>query len=150
MKAFFTLFWRENAMTVTRSSWRTRPTHGTDGQPAPAVFRRQGEYWAVAYDGVALRVRDSKGLRCIAFLLHRPGVTVGAVQLLTAGQPAGRAQCGADARRARVTVTKRIRGAISLLTAQHASLGHHLGTCIKTGRGCAYIPDPVHPPGWSF
>ncbi len=139
-------------MRATRSTLPPRATC-TDELPAAmtrAAFSREGEYWTIAYDGVVLRLRDSKGLRCIAFLLRRPGQTVKAVELVAAGQPAGAALRRPNPVRARVTVTKRIRGAIAKLTAQHASLGHHLGTCIRTGGRCAYIPDPTRPPGWSF
>lgn len=38
-----------------------------------SVFRRDGEYWSIAFDGDAFRLRDSKGLGYIAHLLARPG-----------------------------------------------------------------------------
>jgi hypothetical protein len=37
--------------------------------PRPSVFRREGEYWAIAYEGDAFRLKDSKGLRYLARLL---------------------------------------------------------------------------------
>jgi hypothetical protein len=37
------------------------------------VFRREGDYWTIAYQGRSVRLRDSKGLRDIAALLARPG-----------------------------------------------------------------------------
>src|SRR5262245_18901755 len=33
------------------------------------VFRQEGEYWTVTYRGRTARLRDSKGLSCIARLL---------------------------------------------------------------------------------
>ncbi|MBI3801720.1 MAG: response regulator [Deltaproteobacteria bacterium] len=39
------------------------------------VFRREGEYWTIAYQGTVFRVRDTLGLRYLASLLgspHRP------------------------------------------------------------------------------
>jgi hypothetical protein len=38
----------------------------------PTVFRREGEYWSVAYGGESFRLRDSKGLRHIAHLIASP------------------------------------------------------------------------------
>jgi tetratricopeptide (TPR) repeat protein len=43
--------------------------------PAPAarnVFRREGEYWTIAYEGAVVRLKDSKGLRHLARLLAHP------------------------------------------------------------------------------
>jgi hypothetical protein len=37
------------------------------------VFRREGEYWTVVYDGTVVRLKDSKGLRHLARLLTDPG-----------------------------------------------------------------------------
>jgi tetratricopeptide (TPR) repeat protein len=45
------------------------------------VFRREGDYWTVMHDGAVVRVRDSKGLRCLARLLARPGHEILAVDL---------------------------------------------------------------------
>jgi tetratricopeptide (TPR) repeat protein len=39
----------------------------------PSVFRREGEYWSLAYERDAFRLKDSKGLRYIAHLLADPG-----------------------------------------------------------------------------
>lgn len=36
------------------------------------LFRREGEYWTVAYDGSVVRLRDVKGLRHLAQLLAHP------------------------------------------------------------------------------
>jgi hypothetical protein len=48
---------------------------------------------------------------------------------------------GAD-ERARVSVTKAIRSAISHLGAQLPELGHHLTITVHTGSRCVYQPDP--------
>ena len=54
----------------------------TVGSAAPAaaqpelsrkLFRREGEYWTVAYDGSIVRLRDAKGPRHLAQLLAHPG-----------------------------------------------------------------------------
>jgi tetratricopeptide (TPR) repeat protein len=53
------------------------------------VFRREGEYWTVAYEGAVVRLRDAKGLRHLARLLAHPGREFHATDLeAAAGQPA--------------------------------------------------------------
>jgi uncharacterized membrane protein len=38
----------------------------------PAVFRRQGDFWTIAFEGRAARLRDSRGLQYLAELLRHP------------------------------------------------------------------------------
>ena len=52
--------------------------------------------------------------------------------------------------RVRLTVTKRIRDALTRITRRHAPLGEHLARSIRTGTVCAYVPDSNPPPRWSF
>jgi tetratricopeptide (TPR) repeat protein len=46
-----------------------------DKQPAGSlnVFRREGDYWSVIFEGHTVRVRDLKGMRYLARLLADPG-----------------------------------------------------------------------------
>src|SRR5262249_25315219 len=37
------------------------------------VFRRDGEYWTIAYAGAVIRLKHAKGLHYLARLLHHPG-----------------------------------------------------------------------------
>jgi hypothetical protein len=37
------------------------------------VFRREGDTWMIAYEGVTVRLREAKGLRYLALLLAQPG-----------------------------------------------------------------------------
>jgi tetratricopeptide (TPR) repeat protein len=50
------------------------------------VFRREGEYWTVAYHGHIVRLRDAKGLRCLSELLGRPGREIHVLELVAASQ----------------------------------------------------------------
>jgi hypothetical protein len=50
---------------------------------ADAVFRREGEFWTIAYRGQTFRLRDVKGLRYIASLLASPGREVHVLELLS-------------------------------------------------------------------
>ena len=68
-------------------------------QKAPAAsFRREGEFWTIAYAGETLRLRDVKGLRYLAFLLGSPGKEVHALELAQAAE--GLATGHAEAERA--------------------------------------------------
>jgi tetratricopeptide (TPR) repeat protein len=48
---------------------------GLDEQPAADlnVFRREGDYWSVVFEGRTVRLRDVKGMRYLARLLAEPG-----------------------------------------------------------------------------
>jgi hypothetical protein len=60
--------------------------HPPSAQPAAAdaVFRREGEFWTIVYEGQTFRLRDVKGLRYIASLLASPGRQVHAFELASA------------------------------------------------------------------
>jgi hypothetical protein len=49
------------------------------------LFRREGEYWTVRYDGLVARLTDAKGLRLLARLLADPGREFHAIDLEAAG-----------------------------------------------------------------
>jgi tetratricopeptide (TPR) repeat protein len=49
-----------------------------------ATFRREGEYWSMAFDGDAFRLKDSKGLRYLSALLAAPGREIHALELVSA------------------------------------------------------------------
>lgn len=57
------------------------------GLGGTALFRREGEFWTIAFEGAAFRLRDTKGLSYIAALLREPGRELHALDLL-AVQPA--------------------------------------------------------------
>lgn len=59
---------------------------GVGAAAAPAAaFRREGDYWSVAFDGRTARVRDSKGLQYIARLVGNPGREIHALDLAADG-----------------------------------------------------------------
>ena len=75
------------------------------GLPAAAasnVFRREGEYWTVCYEGSVVRLKDTKGLHHLARLLARPGREFHATGLEAAEShaapavPVGRSAVGAE------------------------------------------------------
>ena len=48
------------------------------------VFRREGDYWSVAFEGRTVHVRDLKGMRYLAQLLAHPGREVHVLDLVAA------------------------------------------------------------------
>jgi len=55
----------------------------------PYTFRKQGEYWAIRYEGPQFNLPNLKGLRYIACLLASPGRELGVLELVSRveGQP---------------------------------------------------------------
>jgi hypothetical protein len=53
------------------------------------VFKREGEYWSIAFDGDSFRLRDSKGLRHLSLLLAAPGREIHSAELAAAGEGPG-------------------------------------------------------------
>jgi hypothetical protein len=61
--------------------------HGEDQHnDTENIFRREGAWWTLAYQGTICRLKDSKGLHYIAFLLRLPGKNIHAHELLTLGE----------------------------------------------------------------
>ena len=57
---------------------------GAAGERPRATFRREGDYWTLAYQGELARLRDAKGLGYLACLLGRPGQEVHVLELVGA------------------------------------------------------------------
>jgi hypothetical protein len=188
-----------------------------------ASFRREGEYWTVAFDGGTYQIRDSKGMRYLARLLAHPGQEQHALDLarmddlrgsaaspqpdLTADgigdagvrlDPEAKAayrlrleelrseiaeaedfndpergararqelefltdelagavgiggrdrKAASSAERARLSVTRAIRAALTRIAEQSPALGRHFEATIRTGTFCSYNPDPRVPMSW--
>ena len=67
---------REDQAVLERQAARTVLERIEVAASAPAdtnVFRREGDYWSVAFEGHTVRVRDLKGMRYLAQLLAQPG-----------------------------------------------------------------------------
>ena len=52
--------------------------------PQRNVFRREGEYWTIRYDGVVMRLKDTRGVQYLARLLGHPGVSWHVLELVAA------------------------------------------------------------------
>ncbi len=55
-----------------RKRSRPSPTQHSASQTQPSIFRREGDYWTIAYQGVIVRLKSIRGLYYIAQLLRHP------------------------------------------------------------------------------
>src|SRR5215471_15525027 len=76
------------------------PEPSLASQPAENLFRKEGDYWTLSYQGRTCHLKDTRGLRAIAILLHTPGQEQHVLDILTAlgesQRPARRQASGVD------------------------------------------------------
>jgi tetratricopeptide (TPR) repeat protein len=76
-----------------------------EAAPAPvtgsSVFRKEGEYWTVAFGADAFRLKDSKGLQYLARLLAEPDRDFHVLDLVGVGATLAPASSGIDGTRSR-------------------------------------------------
>jgi hypothetical protein len=113
--------------------------------PVEQVFRREGDYWTITYTGLTVRLRDVKGLSYLAHLLLHPGRLVHVTELIAHSQWR---EDRTATERARLAVTKAIKGALARIAACHPALGVHLAATIRRGYRCRYLPDPDRSVRW--
>jgi hypothetical protein len=96
---------RRDAVEEVETSAVGLPSEAAAPTVSRNLFRREGEYWTLCYEGAVVRLRDAKGLRHLARLLTQPGREFHAVDLEAAhqrpavaavgpGGPAGGAELG--------------------------------------------------------
>jgi hypothetical protein len=110
-----------------------------------SVFRREGDYWTIAYDAAVVRLRDAKGLHYLEPLLRQPGRSFHVAELIrvAASWPAPDDADGSAAavERTRKAVTNRIRQTLAQIAGVHQVLGLHLRNAVHTGTRCTYTPE---------
>ena len=62
-----------DALRVASSPAPPEVVSASDRPDGPNVFRLEGDFWTVAFDGRTVRVRDLKGMRYLSRLLAEPG-----------------------------------------------------------------------------
>jgi len=117
--------------------------------PGMASMSREGEYWTVIWHDRPFRLRDTIGLGYLARLLAVPGRELRALDLATSSAGAGTEPAN-GAERARVNVTKALRGAIRRIAQHDPDLGDHLRRRVRTGASCSYQPDPAGSVTWTL
>jgi DNA-binding response OmpR family regulator len=73
----------KRAIDATLASLRPEPPPPSS-EAHDAVFRPEGDYWTLAYQGTICRLKDLKGLHYLAVLLARPGEAHHVGELVTA------------------------------------------------------------------
>ena len=131
----------------------TRDSSGGARDAVVGVFRLEGEYWTIAYEGKVVRLKSAKGLHYLAQLLRHPGRAFPVRELMAIVELDARADREGDdparhgsarsraAERARKAVTNRIRQAVARVAAVHEDLGRHLRNAVRTGSRCGYTPE---------
>lgn len=93
---------RRRASECTGKAVSAAPVSGRDDEFVPAsgaqrdeaarekaivkpVFRPEGEYWTITYDGATCRLRACRGLSYIAHLIRHPGRQIHALELIASG-----------------------------------------------------------------
>ena len=138
---------------------------------AESLFRREGEYWTIRHRGSECHLRDSKGVRYLAFLLRNAGRECHVLEVAVEGRgdttasPGGapddlgmhaddageRDRPAASAsERARQNVTRSVKMVLDRLGETSPDLASHLHRTIRTGTLCSYMPDPGAHIRWTF
>jgi tetratricopeptide (TPR) repeat protein len=93
----------EAAQTPDRAVRVTAPD--TQSSAGPNLFRCEGDYWSIVFEGHTVRMRDLKGMRYLARLFAEPGREFHVLDLVAAENdgvaPAGHGQVG-DVRRSKL------------------------------------------------
>lgn len=67
-----------------QQTWAPTPTE-LAAAASTNVFRREGDYWTLVYQGAVLRLKDTKGLHYLAHLVRNPGVELHVLDLALVG-----------------------------------------------------------------
>src|SRR5262249_49849281 len=140
--------WRLFAVQPSPGVYQVKVGSGSP-EPARATFRREGDFWTIAYSGRISRLKNTSGLAYIAHLLRNPNTEFHALELAANTDRARKVVAGSAtpasavvSERVRLNVTRAIRAAVDRIAANNADLGEHLGVSIKTGTFCSYMSDP--------
>src|SRR5262245_25079387 len=79
----------ETAAKTAVSSAQTGDATFDATSPTAALFRHEGDFWTLAYQGTVCRVKDAKGLHYIAYLLRHPGREFHVLELMGQGLESG-------------------------------------------------------------
>ncbi len=133
------------------------------------LFRKEGEYWTISFEGSVFRLRDTMGMHYICRLVANPGMELSAQDLAARAHKAplkrGRGKKissslrngssnrdehdDAARERARLMVTKRIKDVIAKIRLTHPELARHFASHIRTGYACSYVADDEHRHSWT-
>jgi hypothetical protein len=130
---------------------RSRPDRelatGVDlGHAGPILDARAHAAYRARLAELREELAEAEGLNDLGGVERRREEIAALVQQL-AGAKRGRT-AAAHGERARVAVTKGLKGALERIAASHPELGRHLTATVRRGYFCVYRPDPVRPARW--
>ncbi len=105
------------------------PLRRKDGtvQPAASVFRQEGDYWTIAYEGSVFRLKDCTGARYLSHLLQHPHKEFHVFDLVDVGGS-----------RASVHASRKQGAAVLAETGLHATDGGDAGPLLDSKARAAY------------
>jgi DNA-binding NarL/FixJ family response regulator len=77
---------RDLGLDTTPPARAREPARGADLPADESLFRREGDYWTIRHRGSECHLRDSKGLRYLAFLLRNAGRECHAIEVAVEGR----------------------------------------------------------------
>ena len=93
-----------HTLATVGAAWKLLATSAGPAPPHPVapaepamLFRREGDYWTVAFGGQVVRMRDAKGLGYLARLLRNPHREFHVLDLLAGDAPRANATAREDA-----------------------------------------------------
>ncbi len=121
-------------------------------RPRHASLSRDQDVWMLDWGERSICLQDAKGLHHLAALLSCPDTPIEAVSLAAADPRGARerpvAPKGTVGERARINVTRSLRATLKRIAEHDPELGSLLQNSVRTGRVCAYEPDPGVPLDW--
>src|SRR5258706_13750354 len=76
------LLWRHRAVSPSARNNCDVDFHSSESMESKQLFRREGDYWTIMFDGDVIRLRDTRGLRYLAALLRHPGRQIAATEVV--------------------------------------------------------------------
>jgi hypothetical protein len=116
------------------------------GHACPILDARAHAAYRARLAELREELAEAEGLNDLGRAERRRDEIAALVQQL-AGAKRGRT-AAAHGERARVAVTKGLKGALERIAASHPALGRHLTATVRRGYFCVYRPDPARPVRW--
>jgi tetratricopeptide (TPR) repeat protein len=81
--------WIERASAVKHDPHFVSSQNASEASDMRAHFCKEGDYWTIGFEGAICRLKHTKGLLYIAYLLRHPGMELSTLDLIHFGQTNG-------------------------------------------------------------
>jgi non-specific serine/threonine protein kinase len=116
------------------------------GDAGPALDARAGAAYRRRLADLREELEEAERLNDLGRAVRAREEMESLSEQLAAAARGGRTASHAE--RARLTVTKGIKAALTRIAERHPPLGAHIAATVRRGYFCAYLPDPRHPISW--